>query len=142
MNRVMLLSVVFVSLIAVQAAWCGQPVFQLQIVPAIVYKVDDPGTRTSSSVFDIALICFADCELAPVSASVELSNGRASVERQAWTTEMLSKIKGVNYRVLPDTPVASPRRVFTLPEAFDLHFYFRCAQALGSIPPRLHRYFQ
>ena len=44
---------------------------------------------------------------------------------------MLAKIKGVSYRILPDTPVQSPRRMFTLPEAFDLHFYFRCPQALA-----------
>ena len=108
-----------------------QPDFRLQVVPAVVYKVDDPGnTRTSSFVFDIAVICSADCALSPISATVELSNGRTIVERQQWTTEMLAKIKGVSYRILPDTPVASPRRRFTLPEAFDLHFYFRCPQAL------------
>jgi hypothetical protein len=110
----------------------SQPDFRLQVVPAIVYKVDDPGnTRTSSFVFDVAMICSTDCVLAPVSASVELSNGRSAVERQEWTSEMLAKIKDVSYRVLPDTPVASPRRMFTLPEAFDLHFYFRCPQALA-----------
>jgi hypothetical protein len=82
-------------------------------------------------VFDIAVICSTDCALTPISASVELSNGRSTVERQDWTTEMLAKIKGVNYRILPDTPIQSPRRMFTLPEAFDVHFYFRCPQALA-----------
>jgi len=53
------------------------------------------------------------------------------VERQEWTADLLAKIKGVHYRILPDTPVASPRRIFTLPEAFDLHFYFRRPQALA-----------
>jgi hypothetical protein len=119
-------------LAAVQPSRAAQPDFRLQVVPAVVYKVDDPGnTRTSSFVFDIAVICSTDCALTPNSASVELSNGRSTVERQEWTAEMLAKIKGVNYRILPDTPVASPRRMFTLPEAFDLHFYFRCPQALA-----------
>jgi hypothetical protein len=132
MSRVLLLLVALACLFAVQRTWAKQPDFRLQVVPAIVYKVDDPGnTRTSSFVFDIAVICSADCVLTPISASVELSNGRSTVERQEWTTELLAKIKGVNYRILPDTPVASPRRIFTLPEAFDLHFYFRCPQALA-----------
>lgn len=60
---------------------------------------------------------------------MELSNGPSIVERQEWTTEMLAKIKGVSYRILPETPVASPRRMFTLLEECDLHFYFRCSQA-------------
>jgi hypothetical protein len=132
MSRVLLLLVVPACLFAVQPTWAGQPDFHLQVVPAIVYKVDDPGnTRTSSFVFDIAVICSTDCALTPISASVELSNGRSTVERQEWTTEMLAKVKGVSYRILPDTPVASPRRMFTLREAFDVHFYFRCPQALA-----------
>ena len=131
MGRVLLLVALAFSF-AVQASWASQPDFRLQVVPAIVYKVDDPGnTRTSSFVFDIAVICSTDCVLTPISASVELSNGRSLVERQEWATERLTKIKGVSYRILPDTPVASPRRMFTLPEAFDLHFYFRCPQALA-----------
>jgi hypothetical protein len=64
---------------------------------------------------------------------VELSDGQSTVERQEWSTEMLAKIKGVKYRIPPDTPAASPlrRRIVTLPEAFDLHFYFRCPHALA-----------
>jgi len=62
---------------------------------------------------------------------VELSSAGFTVERQDWTTEMLSKIKQVTYRILPDTPLASPIRLFTLPEAFDVRFYFRCPQALA-----------
>ncbi len=132
MSRVPLLLVVLACLFAVQPLWAGQPDFHLQVAPAIVYKVDDPGnTRTSSFVFDIAVICSTNCALTPISASVELLNGRSTVERQEWTTEMLAKVKGVSYRILPDTPVAYPRRMFTLPEAFDVHFYFRCPQALA-----------
>src|SRR5580704_15068063 len=132
MNRALLLLVVPACLFAVQPSWASQPDFHLQVAPAIVYKVDDPGnTRTSSFVFDIAVICSTDCALTPISASVELSNGQTTVERQEWTTEMLAKVKGVSYRILPDTPVASPRRMFTLPEALDVHFYFRCPQALA-----------
>jgi hypothetical protein len=132
MSRVLPVLVLLGCLIAVQPSWAKHTDFRLRVVPAIVYKVDDPGnTRTSSFVFDIAVICPSDCALAPISASVELSNGRSTVERQDWTTEMLAKIKGVNYRILPGTPVAAPRRMFTLPETFDLHFYFRCPQALA-----------
>jgi len=132
MSRVLLLLVALACLFAVQPTWASQPDFHLQVVPAIVYKVDDPGnTKTSSFVFDIAVICSTDCALTPISASVELSSGGSKVEQQDWTTETLAKIKGVNYRILPDTPVASPRRMFTLPESFDLHFYFRLPQALA-----------
>ena len=131
MSRVLLLLAVPACL-AVRPTWANQPDFHLQVVPAIVYKVDDPGsTLTSSFVFDVAVICSTDCALTPISASVELSSGRSEVERQEWTTGALAKIKGVSYRILPDTPVASPRRMFTLPESFDLHFYFRCPQALA-----------
>src|ERR1700722_4897511 len=115
MSRAWLLLLVLACLFAVQPLWARQPDFYLRVVPAIVYKVDDPGNSgTSSFVFDIAVICSTDCSLTPVSASVELSNGRFTVERQDWTTEMLAKIKRVNYRVLPDTPVWSPKRVLTL----------------------------
>jgi hypothetical protein len=132
MRRVRLPIGVLACLFAVQSAWASQPDFHLQVVPANVYKVDDPGNlKTSSFVFDIAVICSSDCALTPVSANVELFNGHTSVERQEWTAEMLAKIKKVSYRILADTSIADPSRVFTLPEAFDLHFYFRLPQALA-----------
>ena len=132
MSRVLPLLALLACLVAVQSVWANQPDFRLQVLPPIVYKVDDPGnTRTSSFVFDIAVICSTDCALTPISASVELSSGRSKLERQEWTTEMLAKIKGVNYRGLPDAPIQAPRRLITLPEAFDLRFYFRRPQALA-----------
>src|ERR1700751_4887208 len=109
MSRPLLLLAVLACLLAVEPIWASQPDFHLQVVPAIIYKVDDPGnSRTSSFVFDVAVICSTDCVLTPTSATVELSSGRLKVERQEWTTETLSKIKGLNYRSLPDTPVAAP----------------------------------
>jgi biotin carboxyl carrier protein len=97
-----------------------------------VYKVDDPGNAsTSSFVFNIAVICSMDCELTPISARVELSSAGSPVERQDWTTEELAKIKRVSYRIEPNTPLASPTRAFTLPEAFDVRFNFRHPQALA-----------
>jgi hypothetical protein len=125
MSRALLLLVVPACLLAVQSTWASQPDFHLQVVPAIVYKVDDPGNiSTSSFVFDIAVICSTDCALTPVSASVELSNSGSTVERQDWNTEMLAKIKDVRYRIEPDTPLASPRHAFTLPEASTFAFAF------------------
>ena len=116
----------------------AEPQFDLQVVPAVVYKVDDPGnTGTSSFVFDLAAICSAG-ELTPISAMLELSHGLTVVERQEWTTAMLAKITGQRYRILPDTPIAAPRRMFELPEAFDLHFYFRCPQALEIDSAAVH----
>jgi Peptidase family M23 len=132
MSRVLLLFVVPACLFAVQPAWASQPDFHLQVVPAMVYKVDDPGNiATSSFVFDIAVICSTDCALTPISASVELSNAGSTVERQDWTTEMLAKIKNIRFRIEPNTPLASPTHAFTLPEAFDVRFYFRHPQALA-----------
>ena len=132
MSRVLLLLAVPACLLAVQPTWANQPDFRLQVVPAMVYKVDDPGNNTTSSfVFDIAVICSADCDLTPVSATVELSSGGSKVERQDWTTEMLAKIKHLRYRIEADTELMSPTRAFTLPEAFDVRFYFRHPQALG-----------
>jgi murein DD-endopeptidase MepM/ murein hydrolase activator NlpD len=132
MNRVLLPSVVLAGLFATEPSHVSPPDFRLQVVPAIVYKVDDPGgSRTSSFVFDLAVICFTDCALTPISASVELSSAGSTVERQDWTTEMLAKIKNTRYRIGPNTPLASPTRAFTLPEAFDVRFYLRQPQALA-----------
>lgn len=132
MSRVLLLLVVPACLFAVQPTWASQPDFHLQVVPAIVYKVDDPGNiKTSSFVFDIAVICSTDCALTPISASVELSSAGSIVERQDWTTETLAKIKNIRYRIEPNTPLASPTRAFTLPEAFDVRFYSRHPQPLA-----------
>jgi len=131
MTRALALLFVLACLVAVQPSRADQPDYHLQVLPSIVYKVDDPGnSRTSSFVFDVAVIA-TDTALTPISTRVELSHGRATVERQEWTTDMLARIKGVSYRILPDTPVASPRRLVTLPEAFDLHFYVRCPQAFA-----------
>jgi Peptidase family M23 len=132
MSRVLPLLVVLACLSAAQPSWANQPDFHLQVVPEIVYKVDDPGNgSTSSFVFDIAVICSTDCELTPLSARVELSSAGAIVERQDWTTEMLAKIKRTRFRIEASTPIMSPTRAFTLPEAFDVRFYFRHPQALA-----------
>ena len=132
MNRVLPATVVLACFVSAQPSWATQPDFHLQVVPAVVYKVDDPGNiRTSSFVFDIAVICSSDCDLTPIAASVELSDAGSIVERQEWTTGMLAKIKNTRYRIEPNTPLASPVRVFMLPEAFDLRFYFRYPQAFS-----------
>jgi hypothetical protein len=131
MSRVLLCLVTLASIVAAQPSRANPPDFRLQVVPAIVYKVDDPGnTRTSSFTFEIAVICSTDCELTPISANVELSSGGVAVERQQWTAEMLARTKNVSHRILPNTPAWSSVRLFTLPEAFDFRLYFRCPQAL------------
>ena len=131
MSRRLSLTVVFASLVGVAPPQVTQLDFRLQVVPAIVYSVNDPGgARTSSFVFNLAVICKEDCALTPISAQVELSSDGFIVERQDWTTAMLAKIKQVSYRIEPNTPLASPTRAFTLPEAFDLRFYYRRPQAL------------
>src|SRR5262245_22824568 len=84
----------------VQLSSGNQPEFHLQVIPAIVYKVDDPGgSRTSSFVFNIAVICSTDCDLTPISAHVELSRAGSIVERQDWSSSMLAAIKQLNYRI-------------------------------------------
>jgi peptidase M23-like protein len=132
MSRVLPLLVTLPCLFAIQPSKATPPDFRLQVVPAIVYKVDDPGnTRTSSFTFEIAVNCSTDCELTPISANVELSSGGLAVERQQWTTDMLAKITKVSHRIQANTPAWSPVRLFTLREAFDFRLYFRCPQALG-----------
>ena len=111
MNRGLLLLVVFASSVAVAPSQVSQPDFRLQVVPAIVYKVDDPGgARTSSFVFNTAVICSTDCELTPISARVELFSAGSIVERQDWATEMLAQIKRISYRS-NRTPRSRRRRV-------------------------------
>jgi hypothetical protein len=132
MNRVLLPSLLFAGLVATEPSPVSAPDVRLQVVPAVVYKVDDPGgARTSSFVFDIAVICSTDCALTPISASVELSSAGSAVERQDWTTEMLARIKRTSFRLEPNTPVMAPVRAIALPEAFELRFYFRQPQALA-----------
>jgi hypothetical protein len=132
MNERLLPLVVLGTLVAVAPSQISQPDFRLQVVPARVYIVDDPGgARTSSFVFNIAVTCTTDCELSPISARVELSSAGSIVEWQDWTTAMLANIKQMSYRIQPSTPLASPTRAFTLPEAFDLRFYFRHPRALA-----------
>lgn len=132
MNRCLLASGLFASLVGAAPSH-GQPAdFRLQVVPALVYKVDDPGgAGTSSFVFDLAVLCRTDCQLTPISARLELSTAGSVVERQDWTAAMLAQIKRVSYRIEPNTPLASPTRAFTLPEAFDLRFYYRHPRALA-----------
>jgi hypothetical protein len=140
MNRVLLPSLVFAAFGAVQPLPANRSDFRLQVVPAIVYKVDDPGgSRTSSFVFDVAVLCTTDCALTPISARVELSAAGATVEQQVWTTEMLAKIKRTSFRIGPNTPLMAPVRAITLPEAFDLRFYFRdpTPLAIDSLTLRL-----
>jgi len=110
----------------------SQPGFRLQVVPANVYKVDDPGgSKTSSFVFDIAVICLRDCALSPRSALVELYGAGSIVERQNWTAKMLAKIKRTSFRIESNTPVMAPVRAIALAEAFELRFYFRQAQVFA-----------
>jgi peptidase M23-like protein len=130
----------FAAVAALLAFPRSAPDFSLRLVPAAVYNVDDPGgSGTSSFAFDIVVICATDCDLTPASAHVELSSAGTIVERQDWTTDMLAKIKRVGFRVEPNTPLMSPLRVFNLPEAFDMRFYFREPQALAidSVAVRL-----
>jgi len=140
MSPVLPLFVLLASVFAVRPSWADQPDFRLQVVPAIVYKVDDPGgSRTSSFVFDIAVICSKDCTLTPTSGHVELLSAGNIVERQDWTSEMLAKIKQTSFRIEPNTPLMAPVRAIALTEAFELRFYFRQSQALAidSVAVRL-----
>lgn len=90
MSRALPVLVLLAGLVAVQPSRADQLDLRLQVVPAVVYKGDDPGnTGTSSFVFDIVVICPAP--LTPVSASVDLSNGGSTVEQQKWTAAILGK---------------------------------------------------
>jgi hypothetical protein len=132
MRQIPLAFLVLGNLVAVRPSRSFEPEFHLQVVPAIVYKVDDPGnSKTSSFLFDIAVLCSTDCTLTPISARVELSSAGSIVERQDWTNETLAKIKQISYRILPDTSLASPTRAYTLLEAFDVRFSFRHPQVLA-----------
>jgi hypothetical protein len=132
LDRILLPLVAIGAFGAAAPSPANPPDFRLQVVPANVYKVDDPGgSRTSSFVFDIAVICSTDCDLTPTSARVELLRAGSIVERQDWTSEMLAKIKRTSFRIAPNTPIMAPVRAIALPEAFELRFYFRQPQALA-----------
>src|SRR5215475_11955999 len=133
MSRVLLLLAVAGCLLAAQPLSAQQPGFHLSVVPAIIYKVDDPGgLKTSSFVFNISVVCSKDCDdLNPASAHVELSSAGSIVERQDWTAEMLAKVKRIRHVIEPITPRGGPNGAVPQPEAFDIRFYFRHPQALG-----------
>jgi len=133
MSQVLLLSVVAAFLFSAQPSSADQPNFHLAVVPAIIYKVDDPGgSKTSSFVFNISVVCSKDCDgLNPASAHVELSSAGSVVERQDWTAEMLAKVKRIRHVIEPITPRGGPDGAVPQPEAFDIRFYFRHPQALG-----------
>ena len=83
----------FAALVAAAPSQVDQPDFRLQVVPAIVYQVDDPGgAGTSSFVFNAAVMCSTDCELTRISARVELFSAGSIVESQEWASEMLGQI--------------------------------------------------
>ena len=91
MNLRLLPSIVLASLVvAVAPSQASQPDFRLQVVPAIVYKVDDPGgARTSSFVFNLAVICKTDCQLARYPPAwnfpvPDLSSSGRIGRRQCW----------------------------------------------------------
>src|SRR5215475_789084 len=133
MSQVLLLSVVAAFLFSAQPSSADQPNFHLAVVPAIIYKVDDPGgSKTSSFVFNISVVCSKDCDdLNPASAHVELSSAGSIVERQDWTAEMLAKVKRIRHVIEPITPRGGPNGAVPQPEAFDVRFYFRHPQALA-----------
>src|SRR5262249_42376435 len=114
-------------------SWASQPDFHLAVIPAIIYKVDDPGgLKTSSFVFNISVVCSKGCDdLTPASAHVELSSAGSIVERQDWTAEMLAKVKRIRHLIEPITPRGGPDGAVPQPEAFDVRFYFRHPQALA-----------
>jgi murein DD-endopeptidase MepM/ murein hydrolase activator NlpD len=132
MTRLVSPLILVACLFPAQTSCANRPGIHLEVVPGTVYKVDDPGgSNTSSFVFNLVVICSTDCNLTPISARVELSRAGTAVEQQDWTTESLTKIKQESYRIEADTPLESPTRAFTLPEAFDLRFYFRTPQSLA-----------
>jgi hypothetical protein len=116
----------FFSLLVAQDTHKTNDPLQLRVVPATVYKVDDPGHgETESWIFNLVVLCGArDCGQKPVAASVELYSGSLLVDRQEIAGPELEKALLTSYRILPDTPAASARRNFLLDEAFDLRMPF------------------
>jgi hypothetical protein len=97
----------------------------VQIVPAIVYKVDDPGhAETESWTFNLVMLCPRDCALKPLAVALNLYSGGTVVDKQAIGATELKKETLMSYRILRDTPLTSPRRRFLLNEAFDLRLTF------------------
>jgi hypothetical protein len=109
-------------LVAAQDTHKAAEPLQLQVVPAAVYKVDDAGHgETESWIFNVVALCGPhDCGLKPLAATVELDSGGSFIDRQEIGAAELEKEMLTSYRVLSDTPAASPRRNFLLNEAFDL----------------------
>jgi len=108
------------------AAQHAQKPLQLRSVPALVYKVDDPGhNETETWVVNLEVPCAGkDCSPKPVAATVELFSADTLVDNAEISSAELQKSMLTSYRVQPDTPAASARRGFLLEEAFDLRMTF------------------
>ena len=111
---------------AAQSSRQNQTSLQLRSVPAVVYKVDDPGHgETETWVFNLVVPCAGkNCGLKPVTATVELFSADALVDKTEIASAELQKSMLSSYRVQADTPAASARRGFLLEEAFDLRLSF------------------
>jgi len=125
---------------AAQDAHGSREPLRLQVVPAAVYKVDDPGRgETETWIFNVVALCGRNsCNLKPLAASVELYSANSLVEKEEIGGVELGEGMLTSYRVLPDTPAASSRRGFLLDEAFDLHMIFTRSKKLGIDRARVH----
>jgi hypothetical protein len=119
--------------LAAQDAQSSREHVRLQVVPAAVYKIDDPGHgETETWIFNTVVLCGRNnCDLKPLAAGVELYSANSLVEKEEIGEAELRKGMLTTFRVLSDTPAASPRRGFLLDEAFDLRMTFTRSKKLG-----------
>ena len=95
---------------------------ELRIVPAKVYKVDDPGHQeTETATFNVVVMCnHDDCNSKPTNLKLELFSGSVLVGTEESSSAALEKLALTSYRIPEVATAASARRNFMLNEAFDL----------------------
>jgi hypothetical protein len=109
---------------AAPAARADSPV-TLATIPARVSKISDSGKfDTECWYFDLVVSDAAGRALEPVAATIELMSKQHTLKRTTLDAEGLKAIRRARYTLTENVPKASPRRHFSMPEAFDLGLYF------------------
>jgi hypothetical protein len=114
----------------VSAAPTRDPALHLSTVPRRVLKTADSDKYGTES-FDLVLVDQQHRALEPVRATINLMSKGIVLKSLVLERGGLQSIRHSRYLLNDKVPKASPRRHFSLPEAFDLGLYFSEPRSAG-----------
>jgi hypothetical protein len=110
----------------------SDPSLTLSTIPERVLKTpDSPKFETECWYFDLVVRDARGRALEPLQATIELISNQRTLKRTIIEADGLKAIRRARYTLTDQVPKASPRRHFSLPEAFDLGFYFSEPRSSG-----------